>query len=368
MACAVPAEQVREAGIALDIAAATISLCGSNKLSKVLTRVLLTKRDHSIATLAAQLATEADAVVANFGIALPSFQAIKRRNGVAVLNFPIAHHRYIQRVLLEEARRVPMFAETMQYEYSTERCDQLDAEVALADVVLVGSTFLRNTFTQEGITASKIRVTPYGTNTSLFRPRTEPKPSPATFRVIFVGQMTQRKGLSYLLEAFAGIPSPDMELVLVGKMVGSGRWLSTVGDRVTFVPHCHKERLAELYRSADVFVLPTLVEGMPLVLLEAMASGLPVIVTPNGTTDIVRDGVEGFIVEPRDSPAIRDRILALRGDTDKRTTMGRRAATRAAQFTWDSYRDRIAVQLADVLRHDAESSATAGGSVARQRP
>jgi glycosyltransferase involved in cell wall biosynthesis len=103
-----------------------------------------------------------------------------------------------------------------------------------------------------------------------------------------------------------------------------------------------------LYRESDVFVFPTLLEGMPLVVLEAMACGLPVITTANGPGDIVRDGVDGFIVPARDADVISERLERLYRDPELRATMGRNASARAREFDWPAYTDRAFAALTSV--------------------
>ena len=93
-------------------------------------------------------------------------------------------------------------------------------------------------------------------------------------------------------------------------------------------------------------MLPTLIEGMPLVVLEAMACGLPVIVTANGPADIVRDGIDGFIVPERDDEAIAERLDHLFRHPELRHEMGRQAALRALEFSWDAYAERALGVLA----------------------
>jgi glycosyltransferase involved in cell wall biosynthesis len=100
--------------------------------------------------------------------------------------------------------------------------------------------------------------------------------------------------------------------------------------------------LPKIYRSADVFVFPSLLEGMPLVVLEAMASGLPVITTPNGPGDLVRDGVDGFVVPIRDVDAIVEKLEYLRAHPEERLRMGQNARERAKMFTWEHYRTKVA--------------------------
>jgi glycosyltransferase involved in cell wall biosynthesis len=88
-------------------------------------------------------------------------------------------------------------------------------------------------------------------------------------------------------------------------------------------------------------VFPTLLDGMGLVVLEAMASGLPVITTPNGPGDLVRDGVDGFVVPIRDVDAIIEKLEFLRTHPEERLRMGQNAQERAKEFTWESYKMKV---------------------------
>jgi glycosyltransferase involved in cell wall biosynthesis len=111
-----------------------------------------------------------------------------------------------------------------------------------------------------------------------------------------------------------------------------------------------------MYRASDVFVFPTLIEGMPLVVLEAMACGLPVIVTANGPGDIVRDGIEGFVIPERDPDAICDRLERLYRDPELRIEMGRRAAERSKAFDWGAYTGKARQALAELHRIESADS------------
>ena len=96
-----------------------------------------------------------------------------------------------------------------------------------------------------------------------------------------------------------------------------------------------------MYRNADVLVLPSLVEGSALVVLEAMASGLPVIVTPNVGADAVRDGVEGFVVPIRSPEAVACRLEELASDDSLRVAMGKAARTAALGCHWDNFHNAV---------------------------
>ena len=99
--------------------------------------------------------------------------------------------------------------------------------------------------------------------------------------------------------------------------------------------------LAQRYRESHVFVLPTLVEGMPLVVLEAMACGLPVITTACGPAGIVRDGIDGFIIPERSDEAVCEKLELLYRDRERCQAMGRNAARRAQAFSWQAYAEGV---------------------------
>ena len=190
----------------------------------------------------------------------------------------------------------------------------------------------------------KLCVVPYGVDLQTFSP---PATAPAVdrFKVIYAGQLTQRKGLSYLLRGYQRFARTDSELTLVGSEVGGPDALRPFAGLFAHVPHQTRAALAEHYRRSHVFVFPTLVEGMPLVVLEAMACGVPVIVTANGPAGIVRDGVDGFIIPQRSAEAVHEKLDLLYRDRDRCAAMGRNAARRAREFSWQAYAGGVMAQL-----------------------
>ncbi len=311
---------------------------------------------QAVAERARQATGDARCVIAYEGFARPAFEALRPRpDSRAVLSYPVAHHRHRRRVRLQENERQPDFAATWPDfdDWPRGHEAQLDEEIELADLVLVGSSYAHDTFVAEGVPEAKLCVVPYGVDLGLFRPGAvaasgATQAGESRFEVMFSGQLTQRKGLSYLLQAWREFQHPDARLTLVGTRVGAASWLDAAGATVRHLPHQTRPQLAALYRAADVFVFPTLVEGMPLVVLEAMASGLPVIATANGPGDLVRDGIDGFIVPERDASAVAERLHRLWRDPGLRLRMGRSAAQRAQQFGWDAY-TRKALQAVAAL-------------------
>ena len=340
-----------EAGVGADLLAASCVRASwlrpgaRHRLASAMHRVVR----ESVAHAACSHVEDSDLVVAYEGFALPAFDAAQAHGGRAtVLNYPVAHHRHRRRVRLEENEREPEFACTWPDfdDWPAGHEQRLDDEIARADAVLVGSGYAAMTFVKEGIEAARMRVVPYGVNLNVYSPGSN---RPATgFHVIYAGQLTQRKGLAYLMRGYRRFARADTRLTLVGSVVGSDRPLLPFAGLFDHVAHQTRAALADRYRSAHVFVLPTLIEGMPLVVLEAMACGLPVIVTANGPADIVRDGVDGFIVPERDDEAIAARLDQLYRCPELREQMGRQAAERAHEFSWGVYADRALRTLAEL--------------------
>ena len=126
--------------------------------------------------------------------------------------------------------------------------------------------------------------------------------------------------------------------MLVGNIIGDPRVLDPWRSLFTHVAHVPTWEMPKIYRSASVFVLPTIVEGMGLVVLEAMASGIPAIVTANGPGDIVRDGI---VVPTQDHGAIHSALRRLYDDPALARSLGISARERALEFSWDAYCERV---------------------------
>jgi glycosyltransferase involved in cell wall biosynthesis len=257
---------------------------------------------------------------------------------------PLAHHRLTIELLRDEARRAPEFATTLPSPAILERMSAtLDAELELAHRVLTLSTFETCSYVERGVDPVRIVQLPPGVNGDLFRPR--PRAEDGAFRVLFVGQLTQRKGLSYLLDAFRLAAIPRSELLLVGAPQSRRRPWTTV-EAVRHLPPLPQSELPLVYAAADVYVMPSIVEGSCLTALEAMASGLPVVVSENtGTPDVIEEGREGHVVPIRDPHAIAERLRELHSDPDRRHRMGTAARRRAEGLSWERYGQLVAEAL-----------------------
>lgn len=225
-------------------------------------------------------------------------------------------------------------------------------EYVETDVIAVPSSFVWRTMVAQGVPESKLRLTPLGFAPERFRPVPEAR-ADSTFRVLFVGVISLQKGVQYLLEAFRRLNLPDAELVLVGgQFPDSGAFLPHYEGLYRHVPFVPQHQLIEIYNSASVFVLPSLQDGFGMVVYEAAACGLPVIITENVGAEI-RDGQDGYVVPIRDPDALADRLLRLYHDKTLRQAMGRSACEYVQQFTWGAYHRRVIENYQELSGQDS---------------
>jgi len=191
--------------------------------------------------------------------------------------------------------------------------------------------------------ARAVETIPNGVDLDLFRPRAEgPPPDPVT--VLSVGRFAPQKNNAGLLRAAAGAArkvSRPFRLELVGDGPERGSLAALAGalglaDRVAFLPWQPREALLARYQGAHLLALASYEEGMPNVVLEAMACGLPILGTRiGGTEELVSDGDNGLLVPPGDEAALAGALAALVEDDGLRARMGARSLGRARAHGWD---------------------------------
>jgi glycosyltransferase involved in cell wall biosynthesis len=285
-----------------------------------------------------------DAVYAYEGGARESFREARRLGIKTMYELPSAFWYWELKLLTEEAARNPEFAGLLpKLKDSPRHMQWKDEELALADLVIVPSQHVRNSLA--GVVADeKIRVVSYGAPP--VRPRQAGVETAGPLRVLFVGALIQRKGIGYLLDAVEQLGSA-VELTMVGSRFAANARVDAACRRWRWLESLPQARVLDLMQQADVLVLPSLSEGCALVVLEALACGLPVIVTPNtGALEFVRDGEAGFVVPICDAAAIAARLGQLHGDRPLLAAMSANAQRVAMEKSWENYR----ANLADTVR------------------
>jgi len=207
------------------------------------------------------------------------------------------------------------------------------------DHVLVPSAWVGDLVQGLGVAADRLMRVPRGVDRALFKPERRRPDAFAAWGVtgpviLYVGRLSREKGLDHLLEAFRAVaPSaPCARLVLVGDGPLRAELERTAPPGCVFTGTVTGEALATLYASAHVFVFPSETETFGNAVVEAQASGVPVIVAATGATaEHVVDGVTGFAIDPRDTATMRRALLRLLEEPELHARMARAAATQSAR-------------------------------------
>jgi len=224
--------------------------------------------------------------------------------------------------------------------------------LALADLVVTASTFAKDSVAGAPGLKAPVRVIPYGTlPISLNQSRV---PASGKLRVLFVGLLSQSKGLGYLLEA-VGRFNREIELTLIGRRASPTVPAPSVLEKHRWIPSLpHAEILNEMARN-DLLVLPSLHEGFGLVLTEAMSQGLVVITTPHTAgPDLITHGVDGLLIPIRSADAIEEALAHLLRNRDHLAAMQEAARRRVHDYSWTNYRLALAQLARDVMGKGVE--------------
>ncbi len=170
-------------------------------------------------------------------------------------------------------------------------------------------------------------------------------------RILYVGNLRGEKGTKYLIQAVASLTkfNKDIKLELLGDGPEKDKLTGMIDDmglgrHINMHGHITDEsRLNSFYRSADMIVLPSLSEGLPKVILEAMANGIPIIATRvGGIPTFIKDGIDGLLIPPADTDAIVNAIQRLASDVELRKRLATNALSKAKQYSKESQLHRMA--------------------------
>ncbi len=286
----------------------------------------------------AERVPECDALIALSGSALVAAKKVQSRGGIVFCDRGSTHRRHQERVMREEHER-------WKVEYRLQEAREMAREELIyqqSDAITVPSRVAARTFAENGVDAAKVHVIPYGVRLERFKKIADPPED--SFQVLYVGGLSLRKGIPYLLQAFAGLRHPKKRLTVIGSPSKEiTRLLPTLPtENVEFLGALPQGELAQYMSRSHVMMLPSLEEGLALVQGQAMACGCPILATTaTGSEDLFTDGVEGFIVEPRDMAALTERLQRMADDPDLRQRMSEAALLRVQHLGgWRTYGDR----------------------------
>lgn len=253
-----------------------------------------------------------DNLIGGIGYLNNCIEKVQQYGGLAILDARNSHPSSFWSLVAEEYARWDVQLPPI---YPVHHMRQ-QRSVMLADYFFVPSMFVMNSFINAGVPKEKLLYLPYPIDLSTFTPPQSPRPSSRPLTISCAGGASLRKGTPYLLEAFRIIRKevPSARLKFAGNL---GEQIEPVASRlgydklpIEFTARMSHPMLVRWLHDSDVYVLPSIEEGMVRSVAEAMACGLPVVTTPNsGTNDFIIDEVNGSVVPIRDPQAIADAVL-----------------------------------------------------------
>ncbi|MCS7200794.1 MAG: glycosyltransferase family 4 protein [Patescibacteria group bacterium] len=291
--------------------------------------------------LALKKLEKADIFVGWSSFSLYSLRKAKELGMKTILDHGSSHIVYQYEILKEEYEKwgyKPSFDELPHPKIIEKELKEYEE----ADYISIPSLFVKKTFLDNGISEKKILYIQYGVDLTKFKKI--PKED-NVFRIIFAGKICLRKGIQYLIQAFDELNLLNSELILLGNVAEDIKKILTKyqnSSKIKIKKVAHFDLYKE-YSNGSIFVLPSIEEGLARVIPEAMACGLPVICTTNtGGEDIVRDGIDGFIIPIRDVEKLKEKILYFYENPEITKQMGQNAQDRVKSgFSWSDYGEKI---------------------------
>ena len=218
----------------------------------------------------------------------------------------------------------------------------------IADRIIVNSQFMRDfAVLFYGLNPDKVKVIPNGVDLKVFTNSNERIPLDGDPAVLFIGHFARLKGIDILIQAIAKLKPqlPNIKLHLVGR--GNDKYFANIAkkegieEQVIFHSWATQSKAASYYKSADICVFPSRHEGFGIVILEAMASGIPVIASDIPSfREILSDGVDGKLFEKENVEALADAIITLYTNSKLRTQLSHNATRKVTQYSWDKIADK----------------------------
>jgi glycosyltransferase involved in cell wall biosynthesis len=298
----------------------------------------LSLHDRIVARRLPSLAGKIDVVHTWPSGALETLRVARRLGVPTVLERPSAHTRTAYELVKAESERLEVpLPPLREHAFEPDALAREEEEFELADRLLCPSEFVVRSFVDQGFAPEKLLRHSYGFDDSRFRPAADPPDDAAPYTVLFAAHASAGKGLHYALEAWGRSPASGR-----GRLLVAGEIQPAYEEKLTpLLLQPGVERLgfrtdiADLMRTSHALVLPSVQEGFPLVVLEAMASGCVPLVS-DVCAGVCVHGRNALVHEVGDVDALVDHITALDSDRELRRTLRKGALADASGYTWDA--------------------------------
>ena len=310
--------------------------------------IVSTKHDQWVAKVLEKYSNTAQGIYAYEDSARDTFQMAKCLGMHCYYELPIAYWTFTHTILKEEAERLPEWKDTLIGNHdSAQKLERKTQELELADTILCPSIFVKNTLPQISDQSQKCLVIPYGA--PVIKPHRLKHSE--KIRFLFAGSLSQRKGLADFFSAIKLLKaSKSAEWVVMGALLKPLSFYKYQCPDMVYEPPRSNAAVIELMLTCDVLVLPSLAEGRAIVQLEALACGLPLIITPNtGGEDLIETGVTGFIVPIRSPEMIAQKLQWFIDRRDELPRMSAACRQKASMVSWEEFRNKLVFDLKATL-------------------
>ncbi len=272
---------------------------------------------------------------------LKTFTKVKKRGVITVCDVRSSHIKFETEIFKSEFDMLGLHYNANNKPLRNRAIEEYE----MADYIIVPSKFTQKTLINNGILPAKIKVIPYGVDFSRFSYDNKIKNDNKCkkFKILFVGNGIPGKGLHYLINAFSKANIPNSELNIVGWVEPKYKKILesySKDSKINYIGHIPQIDPKPYYNESNIFVLPSLSEGLASVIIEAMAAGLPVITTPNAGVEII-DGINGFIVPIRDSDQITLKLEWCYKNLKECKEIGLKGKETVENYSWVNYRNNI---------------------------
>ncbi|MDK0557894.1 glycosyltransferase family 4 protein [Clostridium perfringens] len=297
-----------------------------------------------------------DAVICYDTNALECFKYLEnnKSNIIRIMDVAATNWIYMKEIYENDMLICPELKEKLRCEvgnYLTFKNQKyIKEEINRSQYLIVASKFVKKSYEFSNFPSNKILICPYGVDLNNFKYCTKKEKEriePLNF--IFIGGTKQLKGIYYLLEAFKRIPNKTATLTIVGECNLSNKFMSRYKNKVTFTGLLMHDDIAELLKTMDIMIFPSLGDGFGLSVIEGMACGCPIICSENsGVADLIKDGENGFIIPIQDIDEIINKVNWFVENREIIPQMSIMANETAKMYSWDNYNVNISTIVKNI--------------------
>lgn len=271
------------------------------------------------------------------------FEYLKKKKSsiIKILDVSIASRPYQKYVYEEDIRKTGLIGlkDEQVFLWKQKYQEYYKKEIALSDYFICPSEFVKKSLLYSGASENRIYKVPYGVQLDKFT-YCERKIEQGPLHLVMAGQVNYRKGIHHILNVLKNYSPEEVKLVLFGSLNRTDPYIANNCNipTIEYRGFVTQDKIIEEYKKSDAYLFPSMCEGLSLSVLEAMSSGLPVIVSDHsGANDLIKDGVNGMVFTAGNDEELKRVINWFIHNKNKLKEMGHNARATATIYSWDNY-------------------------------